>query len=306
MVSLAPWAWTDASRLTNCKKSVRAYFVKDLLQRFCFARLNGLRNVRTCEEPVWSARLETSAGKEAEVKVMAAVRKGWQRCAQIDTGILGTGNTQRKILILPKVLGRFETVHAILSRCPAVSWQATRMWFFKSDAEREVPILAKETSKKTNIPEVATVKRRKEAKRKSASEKSAAFNYGSEAFVARAVLVARVEQAVLSALPARLSEEVLAKAVGVEVKELHNAFKEACGVDFYTAMRGLRVAEVKRRLDADKTLPVEAAMRQCGFPNYTWFRRDFLDMFGIDPRFFRMPGDKTRRKPSRKGGNPRA
>ena len=96
---------------------------------------------------------------------------------------------------------------------------------------------------------------------------------------------------VVEFLPERLSEAFLCRAFDVEMRELHAAFRKVRGTGLYAALRALRIAEVKRRLDVDKGISVDRAMRQCGFASYVWFRKEFLNVFGIDPKRYReFPG----------------
>lgn len=106
------------------------------------------------------------------------------------------------------------------------------------------------------------------------------------------LLVAGVEVLVLKSLPERLSETFFSQTFGIEIRELHSAFLKIRGVGLYAALRTLRIAEVKRRLDANEALSVDAAMRQCGFASYAWFRKEFLERFKIDPKIYRKASSR--------------
>jgi transcriptional regulator GlxA family with amidase domain len=104
-------------------------------------------------------------------------------------------------------------------------------------------------------------------------------------------IVAIVEAAVLEALPERLAEEFLTKLADVSIRELNGIFSDVRGVDLQAALRGLRVDEVRRRLEANPALSAEAAARQCGFGYYPLLQRLFRARFGVDLNEFRGTGN---------------
>jgi AraC-like DNA-binding protein len=99
------------------------------------------------------------------------------------------------------------------------------------------------------------------------------------------VLVLRVESLVLELLPERLNEDFFACSLGVEIRELHAAFFKVRGTGLYAALRTLRITEVKRRFDADEDLSID---RAGGFASYAWFRQEYLQRFGVDPKRLRQ------------------
>jgi transcriptional regulator GlxA family with amidase domain len=105
--------------------------------------------------------------------------------------------------------------------------------------------------------------------------------------MARLRIVAIVEAAVLKALPERLPEEFLTNALNVSIKELNAIFTEIRGVDLQAALRGLRMDEVRRRLEADPGLSAGAAARQCGFGYFPLLQRLFRARFGDEINEFR-------------------
>jgi hypothetical protein len=82
--------------------------------------------------------------------------------------------------------------------------------------------------------------------------------------LAPALLVRKVEELVLAALPVRLSERYLAE----------RAFLDVRGNTAYVALRQLRLREAQRRLEAEPTLTLKVAAQQCGFGHYARFWRD--------------------------------
>lgn len=88
-------------------------------------------------------------------------------------------------------------------------------------------------------------------------------------------LVEDVERLVLEHLPKRLGDTALAKAVGVNVGELHRAFLDARNSTMYQALYRLRLETVKRILESDPSRSPEAVAFQCGFGHYGVFHRRY-------------------------------
>jgi transcriptional regulator GlxA family with amidase domain len=96
-------------------------------------------------------------------------------------------------------------------------------------------------------------------------------------------LVRRAEEAVLAALPKRLSDKALARAVGVMTVDLHRAFLLVRGVPIYTALHALRLDEADRMLTGDHSISPEAVALQCGFGHYGVFHRNYRRRFKREP-----------------------
>ncbi len=98
-------------------------------------------------------------------------------------------------------------------------------------------------------------------------------------------LVEDVERLVLENLPKRLSDTVLAKAVGVTVGELHRAFLDVRSTTTYQALYRLRLETVKRILQDDPSRSQEVVAFECGFGHYGVFHRRYrryLELNGQD------------------------
>jgi transcriptional regulator GlxA family with amidase domain len=61
---------------------------------------------------------------------------------------------------------------------------------------------------------------------------------------------------------------------------LLRVFLDERGATAYVALRQLRLEEAQRRLQAQPDLTPKAAAQQCGFGDYTRFRRDSEACFG--------------------------
>jgi transcriptional regulator GlxA family with amidase domain len=92
--------------------------------------------------------------------------------------------------------------------------------------------------------------------------------------LAPALLVRKVEELVLAALPVRLSERYLTERFSVGLRTLRRAFLDERGKTAYVALRQLRLREAQRRLKAEPGLTLKAAAEQCGFGHFVQFRRD--------------------------------
>ena len=108
------------------------------------------------------------------------------------------------------------------------------------------------------------------------------------------LLVGKVEELVLAALPVRLSERYLAERLGIGLRTLRRSFLDERGVTAYVALRQLRLREAQHRLATQPDLTLKAAAQQCGFGHYARFRRDLEACFDRPPRTSgSMPGDRV-------------
>jgi transcriptional regulator GlxA family with amidase domain len=112
--------------------------------------------------------------------------------------------------------------------------------------------------------------------------------------LAKLRIVAIIEAAVLKALPERLPEEFLTRTVNVSIRELNAIFEDVRGVNLHAALRGLRLDELRRRLEADPGLSAGAAARQCGFGYFPLLQRLFRARFSGDLNDFRATGQWKR------------
>jgi transcriptional regulator GlxA family with amidase domain len=78
------------------------------------------------------------------------------------------------------------------------------------------------------------------------------------------LLVGKVEELVLAALPVRLSERYLAERLGIGLRTLRRSFFDERGVTAYVALRQLRLREAKQRIATQPDLTLKAAAQQCG------------------------------------------
>lgn len=102
-------------------------------------------------------------------------------------------------------------------------------------------------------------------------------------------LVETTERMVVAALPKRLSESVLATAIGVKVSDLHRAFLIVRGTPLYTALHAVRLDAADQLLVGNPAMAPEAVAIQCGFGHYGVFHRNYRRRFGREPGIRRTP-----------------
>jgi transcriptional regulator GlxA family with amidase domain len=108
------------------------------------------------------------------------------------------------------------------------------------------------------------------------------------------LLVGKVEELVLAALPVRLSERYLAERLGIGLRTLRRSFLDERGVTAYVALQQLRLREAKQRIATQPDLALKAAAQQCGFGHYARFRLDLEARFDRPPRTLgSMPRDRV-------------
>src|ERR1700761_8214562 len=111
-------------------------------------------------------------------------------------------------------------------------------------------------------------------------------------------LVEDVERLVLENLPKRLGDTVLAKAVGVNVGDLHRAFLDVHSTTMYQALYKLRLATVKRILENDPARAPEVVACECGFGHYGVFHRRYRRFLELrDQEDGARPADKDHGPP---------
>jgi transcriptional regulator GlxA family with amidase domain len=89
---------------------------------------------------------------------------------------------------------------------------------------------------------------------------------------------------VLAALPRRIPDSALARAVGGTPDDLKRAFRAVRRVPLYTALLELRLDEANRLLKEDPAVPADVVALQCGFGHFGIFRRGYRRRFGAEPR----------------------
>lgn len=108
-------------------------------------------------------------------------------------------------------------------------------------------------------------------------------------------VVMAAEELVLANLPKRLTDGVLAQAVGVKVTGLRHAFQEVRGTSIYHALYVLRLRAVTQILEIDPSRSPEAVAFECGFGHYGVFHRNYRREFGTEPGASRPPRADTPR-----------
>ncbi len=88
---------------------------------------------------------------------------------------------------------------------------------------------------------------------------------------------------VLAALPRRIPDSALARAVGGTPDDLKRAFRAVRRAPLYTALLELRLDEANRLLKEDPDLPADVVALQCGFGHFGIFRRGYRRRFGSEP-----------------------
>jgi transcriptional regulator GlxA family with amidase domain len=96
-------------------------------------------------------------------------------------------------------------------------------------------------------------------------------------------IVATVERMVLAALPRRISDSALARAIGGTPDDLKRAFRAVRRAPLYTALLELRLDEANRLLKEDPALPPDVVALHCGFGHFGIFRRGYRRRFGAEP-----------------------
>lgn len=96
-------------------------------------------------------------------------------------------------------------------------------------------------------------------------------------------IVATVERMVLAALPRRIPDSKLARAIGGTPDDLKRAFRAVRRAPLYTALLELRLDEANRLLKEDPALPADVVALHCGFGHFGIFRRGYRRRFGAEP-----------------------
>ena len=108
--------------------------------------------------------------------------------------------------------------------------------------------------------------------------------------------VAAAEALVLATLPRRADEALLAAALGIDRRALHEAFLSVRGRSLYRSLLVLRLVAVRRTLERYPDLPPASVARGCGFASYGRFKKDHRAEFGLEAR---APADLSRGEISR-------
>ncbi len=107
-------------------------------------------------------------------------------------------------------------------------------------------------------------------------------------------IVHGIEALVLASLPERLSETFLSQMAGASLLRINRAFLDIRGAALHAALRRLRVEELRRRLEMNAALSIQAAAQQCGFGYFAHAQQAFLRRFGVRLDEFH---EKLRRSP---------